>query len=337
MHLMEIIKLHFKTPLHIGSGKDELDKSALVYHSDSLKSALYATGLPFFSSWEDQSNFFSEFNISSCFPYLNDELFLPRPFGLMRLKFWKNDVATENDKIGKKAKKIAYLANGIFKKWAEDPNQELDFDEKNISSDGSFIFSDIDKVGIIYQSQVQQRVKVSLKNDENSRPFYIDRIYFTAKGGLYFIAQFKNESIRRQVLQALHLLGDIGIGTDRTVGNGLFTFNEREDILPYEMPGKKKLDKKVNLGLYIPKKDEINKIDLSNSSWQLIKRGGYMAGSSNEAFRHLRKNNIYFFSEGSSFYTKEELNGKCVDLRPDWNDESLHPLWRDGQSLFMNL
>lgn len=333
----EVIKLHFNTPLHIGSGKEELDKSSLVYHSDALKSAIYALGIPFYPEWENESTFFDGFRISSCFPYYRDELFLPKPFGLMQLDFDNNEDDVQRDKVRKKSKKVVYLSADVFRRWSDNPQQPVSIDENTISFDGTFIFSDKENVATIYKSEVQQRVKVNVENEESSRPFYIDRLYFTPEAGLYFIIQFENEKIKKQVLQSLHLLGDFGIGTDRTVGNGLFSFDEKDDIKSYELPDKNILNKRINLGLYLPKKEEIRQINLNNSSWQLIKRGGYMAGSSEDDFKHLRKNNIYFFSEGSVFNTENKLNGKYVDLRPDWNEGKLHPVWRDGQPVFINL
>jgi CRISPR-associated protein Csm4 len=77
--MLKAIKLRFSSPVHFGRGREELDKSELVYHSDSMKSALYAVGLSMFSEWKDEKRFHNSFRISSCFPYAKDEYFLPRP------------------------------------------------------------------------------------------------------------------------------------------------------------------------------------------------------------------------------------------------------------------
>ncbi len=89
--------------------------------------------------------------------------------------------------------------------------------------------------------------------------------------------------------------------------------------------------------MYLPTREELKEIDLDNSSWQLIKRGGYMAASSSNDFRTLRKNNIYFFTEGSAFDTPLNLKGKYADLKPQWNEGQMHPVWRDGQPIFIEV
>jgi CRISPR type III-A-associated RAMP protein Csm4 len=99
----DLFKLAFTGPLHIGRGSDELDDSEVIYHSDSLKSAIYATGLPFFEDWQDHEYFFKGFTISSAFPYCGNELFLPKPQAKLELKFEPSDLAETN--VPKTAKK----------------------------------------------------------------------------------------------------------------------------------------------------------------------------------------------------------------------------------------
>jgi CRISPR/Cas system CSM-associated protein Csm4 (group 5 of RAMP superfamily) len=92
------------------------------------------------------------------------------------------------------------------------------------------------------------------------------------------------------------------------------------------------------LGLYLPTRKEIAVIDLEKSAWGLIKRGGYIAAAEHDTHRSLRKNSIYFFSEGSAFHSAEPLKGKIVNLRPqNFMDNTLHPIWRCGMPLFINL
>ena len=54
---MKAIKLHFTTPVHFGRGREEPDKSELIYHSDSLKSAIYSIGVHFFEEWKNEKKF----------------------------------------------------------------------------------------------------------------------------------------------------------------------------------------------------------------------------------------------------------------------------------------
>lgn len=331
---IEAVKLHFDSPLHIGSGMEELDKTTVIYSSDALKSALFSAGLAFYPEWEiNPESFFNNFRISSCFPYCGEDLFLPRPIGLMKFTYGNEK---EDDKSRKQSKKISFLSLDLVQKWVKNQETELFIDKNCISPDGNFVFSIPQNVKSIYQNEVQQRVSVSLK-DGGSTPFYLGRIYFEQDAGLYFLLECNNEKLKQKLFNTLQLLGDLGIGTDRTVGNGLFSINEKEDVLPIQLPDSNNLSKKISLGLYLPRRDEIEKINFDRSSWNITKRGGFIAGSSIESMRHLRKNNIYFFTEGSAFHVEGPLKGKFVDLKPDWNDENLHPVWRDGRPIFINL
>lgn len=323
---IEAIKLAFTGGLHIGRGAEELDKTATTYSSDALKSALFAVGLPYYPEWaETPETFFEGFRISSAFPWCSEDFFLPKP-GNMRFRFEKADDLTE----AKQAKKITYISAGTFRKWAVAPDKEIDVTEAQIG-DGAFLFSEEGKKFL--HTAVQQRVQVPAGGEGDTRPYYFERLLFEENSGLYFLISFLNDALRPQVLHALHLLADAGIGTDRTVGNGQF---EIADATHFLMPaGTKGLQ--MALGLYLPSLDEMATMDLEQSHWSLVKRGGYMAASEKDEYRSLRKNNIYFFGEGSAFKTAMPLKGRFVNLQPAWNSPGMHPVWRCGMPIFINL
>lgn len=333
---VEAIHLHFNSPLHIGRGATELDKTGAIYHSDALKSALYAVGLPYFPEWETSpDSFFNAFHISSAFPFCGDELFLPKPYFQMQFRF----ANTAEEKEAKKAKRISFISASLFPEWAQAPEQKVSVQETQVSPGGSYLFNSASKAKAFLHAEIQQRVQVSLEGDtdNDARPFYFDRLYFDENSGLYFLAQFNNKAIRQQVLQVLTILGTQGIGTDRTVGNGLFNFDAATHIAPFDLPGKAGGKLHMSLGLFLPGREELATVNMDESYWQLVKRGGYMGGSSYEKFLSLRKNNIYFFAEGSVFKTDVTPQGRYINLKPDFNDNDLHPVYRCGQPLFITI
>lgn len=323
---IQAIRLRFTGGLHIGRGAEELDKTATTYNSDALKSALFAVGLPYYPQWAAQpALFFNGFRISSAFPWCGEDLFLPKP-GDMRFQFEKPDDLTE----AKRAKKISYVAAETFRSWASNPEKDIRVKDIQIG-DSAFLFTTEGKK-FLYTA-VQQRAQVPAGGEGDTRPYYFERLLFAENSGLYFLISFQDEQLKPQVMHALHLLGDQGIGTDRTVGNGQFEMVRTEDYVP--PVGNKGVQ--VALGLYLPSKEEVANINLEESYWSLIRRGGYIAGSGNQALRSLRKNNIYFFGEGSTFKCDKELQGRFVDLQPSWNTAGMHPVWRCGKPLFFNL
>lgn len=334
----EAIKFRFISPIHLGKGNDNLDKSETIYHSDSLKSAIYAVGLPHFPEWKDEARFFDGFAISSCFPFSGNEYFLPKPMIHKQIRFGKTDDA----KSAKKGKKIAFFSKSHFENFINPKEEGFRIEDELITPDGAFVCADpFTALSNFFTTEISQRVSVpnEASDETETKPFYADRIYFTKDCGLYFIVKFENSQLRSQILKTLKLLGESGIGTDRTIGNGLFDFDERKDVSDFELKEYKVANMKINLGLYLPTLSEHGEIDFNNSAWGFTKRGGYLAGAANEKHNSLRKKSIYLFNEGSVFASAESLVGKYENLKPEWNNETdaLHPIWRDGKSLFITI
>lgn len=326
--MTEAIRLHFSNGLHIGRGAEELDRTATTYGSDALKSALFAVGLAYYPEWgENEKLYFEGFHISSAFPFCSDTLFLPKPGG-MNFKFEEASDLTE----AKKAKKISYVSSTLFAQWVNAPDSQLNVVESQVG-DGAFLFHQNDAKKFLHTT-VQQRVSVPAEGDGDTRPYYFERLFFAEGSGLYFLIQFTSENLRPQIFHALRLLSDAGIGTDRTVGNGQFTLDVPQ---AFELPTGNAKGLKMSLGLYLPTQEELANTNLEESNWNLVRRGGYLAASDNDSFRSLRKNSIYFFGEGSAFKSSASLKGKYVNLQPQWDTPDMHPVWRCGMPLFINL
>ena len=119
MKSFKVVKLEFSSPLHIGKGlPDDYANTETVYHSDSLKAALFVMGIKLDSSIgltkENAIDFHNSFKISSCFPYYHDEFFLPRPVSLNVI-----EIQGEKEAMARKLqKKIAYLSKSLFEQFA---------------------------------------------------------------------------------------------------------------------------------------------------------------------------------------------------------------------------
>ena len=131
----------------------------------------------------------------------------------------------------------------------------------------------------------------------------------------------------QEIVSLFRQLGINGIGTDKNVGGG--KFEVETDILAFEeVPDS---NHSMILSLYLPDESEMIGLDLGNSRFNMLLRGGYLAGSSEENFRHLKKKSVYMFTVGSIFSSEIPLEGKVVDLKPEWNDELMHPVYRSGK------
>ena len=327
----DVIKLHFNSPLHLSRGQTEFyDKSETVLHSDTIKSAIFACAKVIYKNKIDKS-LFSDFKISSAFPFYKDEYFFPKPL----IDF--DPVVKGIDagpKTHKKLKQIEYLSKSNFESFINGELKEIEND--NISQNNKFLFSNkvTKRDDSIFKSEVQQRLVMPRSEEENApKPFYLDRIYFTDYSGLFFLIEFNNEQVKDIFSNSLKLLESQGLGTDRNVGNGQFLSEFKPNEIDLKLPLNAELT--TNISTYLPQKEEIDKMLDTNSRYKLIKRGGYISSPEKVEFLTYRKKSIYMFKEGSVFKSVGQ-KGKIENLAPD--DVNIdHPIYRDGTSIFIPL
>ena len=316
-----IIKLHFTSPLHLSSGKqDTYDVSEEVLHSDTIKSAIFVCAKQLFGDGIGES-FFDGFQVSSAFPFQGDELFFPKPMLKLEINL-EGESEEEISKKSKRLKKLKYLSLPIFEQVIA--GKPIQVSEKQFSADKSFLFSSKKEHKVIYDSQVNQRLATAKGDEKDGTPYYVDRIHFSKDSGLYFFLDCKEE-YKTKVQAAIKLLGDNGIGTDRTVGNGQFEIKDENSNIKITFP--ENANAKILLSLYCPREEELKIEFLQQSAYLLVKRGGYIASPEDLNFMTYRKKSIYMFAEAAVFPAEMKVRGKKEDLRPDGVN---HPVWRDG-------
>ena len=324
MAKFKIYKLRFTTPLHLGNERADYGTSLQTIHSDTMHAALIASLAKLGVEIPKEGHF--GFSLSSLFPYTNDGdkdvYFLPK------LKS-QNIPSSKFQKIAKKIKKVEWLDIHYYNRQI---NGEKLFDEEfnPINLYGKYLSEyKIDKDFI--EKEVTPRVKVSRDWSEDAEPFYMERIYFKEGSGMYFIAHGDTSKIDI----AMKVLEDMGIGTDRTIGNGFFEFEtgEIELVLP-------KSDFLTNLSMFIPESKEqlITLLNSEDTAYNFQKRGGWITDVGLNTYR---KNSIYMFSESGVFKNDIKTNtvqikGKTVDLKPDIEHVKIeHPIYRVGKSIFL--
>ena len=307
------------TPLHIGTGKENYDFSSSDLHSDTLSAALAAIKVQT-SDGGNLKSFMESFVVSSAFPFVGERYFFPKPHGRIDVR------VTDADEyiVRKKLKKLRFIEAGLW-------NNLITGEKLTIQSNqlkGSFLLSDSSDFNIPapYKSQVNQRVSVPREDGKDAEPFFFEWTYFDANSGLYCLLD-ASEEVENELIQLFKQLGESGLGTDRNVGGGKFEVETTKLSIGEVLSA----DSVMLLSLFIPTEEELHKLDLVHADYDLLKRGGYIAGSQESDFRHLWKKTIYMFNTGSVFPTTSFLEGKVVDLRPDWNDERMHPVFRSGK------
>jgi CRISPR-associated protein Csm4 len=325
----KIYKLSFRSPVHLSRGKgDYYDQSQEILHSDTLKSSLFVSALQLFGE-KVAETILNGCRVSSAFPFYGNELFFPKP--MCRIQKIRG---TDELKQAKKLKKIQYLGQSYFEDLLNGSESEIQ--PEHLHSGGAYCSAHSDLTAtkaeqdFMFVSEVQQRVTIPLERDEDPTPYYVERMRFAQNAGLYFILE--NDTADIDAIDAsLKLLGDTGVGTDKSVGNGQFIFTKGE--LTLTLP--ENASNQLNLSLYCPTRSEISdgRI-LEQGQYQIVQRGGFIASPQDSGNATLRKRSVYMFTEGSVFHGTSGLKGKVLNLKPEI-ETVRHPIWRDGSSIFI--
>lgn len=314
------VKLRFAAPLHLGRGVGETyDTGSRLLHSDTISSAIASARVQLMGD-KNLKQFLESFRVSSAFPFFKESLFFPKP--MVKLNF---GIENEDEtRLGKQLKKLEYIEKALFEKLLT--GKKVQVQSGQFSKNGKYLWAEKAPDKEFITAQVQQRVTVPRDGQGDSKPYYVERLFFDADAGLFFLLDCPDNQIFREFELALKYLEDSGIGTDRSVGNGFFN----AEIANLEFAVPEKAEYRMNLSLYCPTREELPSLMEGEPAYLLEKRGGFIAGAANEQFRHLRKKSVYMFTEGSVFKASE-LQGKVLDIRPQWDDEKLHPVYRSGK------
>ena len=319
MPLFKLIKLKNLTPLHIGTGKEYYDFSSAELQSDTLSSAIASLRAQNGKD-NDIESFLHSFTLSSAFPYVENHFYLPKMNGKIQVT-----MEEEEHIVRKQLKKVRYVEKSLWSELAQGKPIRISRDQMH----GEFL-TETSNFHLLFKSEVHQRVSVPRGESAKTEPFFFEWKFFNPNSGLYFFVD-SDDSLYEEIVSLFKQLGEIGLGTDKNIGGGKFEVESDTLILPEV----KDPNFTLLLSLYIPSESELKGLNLPESKYSLQLRGGFIAGSSEERFRHLRKRPIYRFGVGSLFPVIEPLYGKVVDLKPDWNDGQMHSVFKSGRPFYL--
>ncbi|MDD5268112.1 MAG: type III-A CRISPR-associated RAMP protein Csm4 [Methylococcales bacterium] len=327
---MHCYRLYFSSPFHIDSRGDAFhERTETFIHSDTLSAALL-------SAWAllEPLNIEARaknppFKVSSAFPFFKQHYFLPRA------------ICTQTVKLQESQRQHAKLIRKL--QWLELPLWKKSFQEnwlKAIIADTkSHNEQRIKQNCLVFEHPVpelnqlwleEERPRLAMDRITNSSSegqlFHLSRVWFNSEGGLYFLAKFANEQ-KSGFEAALSLLGDSGIGADRSNGNGFFKVKKVEKA--EEMPALRLANSgemAVALSLVSPSQADQNGnwLDNDNAAYKLISRGGWIGETG------VRKQRLRMFAEGSVF--SSPLQGQVLNVNPSGKP---NPVYRDGRGFFI--
>lgn len=347
------IRLKFESPLHIGSDIAQIGIESVqpMIHSDTLFSAicnvwasLSAYPNLVYMPIEEMLDQFQTgeppFRLSSCFPYKEEEesdkeeekWYLPKPLTPPADFVGKNKDSLR--KYGKDVKRKQFIPVEILEKWIA--GDLLGDENLKIIAETGF-----EKV---YQEQIVPRVTLD-RHSAKSNIFHYGVVHFDEYCGLYFLLQLRDDEDTEDWLNALtvvlKILGERGIGGERSTGCGRFVFAERKqrwDIStdpPWESLISKMEESDVAqsdgyylLSLFHPNSDDIAKFKSGAPpvAYSLVTRRGWAFSTSTN--RQQKRQTCRMLSEGS--VTKHKPIGKLACVKPN---DFPHPVYRYGWAL----
>ena len=305
----QVVQLRFRQPIHLSRGKlNTYESSETMLHSDTLQAALFVCALQLYNE-QVALELQQKVVLSSAFPFVGEDYYLPRP---LQLRF------DEDPDTRKALKKIRHLKKTHFEQVLRGERPSVDSLEEPE----------------IWKNDVTQRVFIDRINAE-STPFYLEKLYPVNNHqdrGFYVLIENKGFD---KLPNLFKLLGDNGIGLQRGLGNGSFEAIFQDTPFTLELP--EKVSAWVNISLYRPSSEtEAKSIQLENSHYQLIKRGGWLSSPENTEHMSLRKKSVLMFAEGSVLAFNDGVGGvrgKVEETQP--RGDVSHPVYRDGRGIFL--
>jgi CRISPR-associated protein Csm4 len=315
---MQCYRLTLTAPFHVDSrGNDFYEESNSFIHSDTLSAAILATWALVNPELVNEQVQNPCFKLSSAFPYYQDCYFLPRVLSSQAVK-----LPVERLKSAKKLKKIQWLDIDLWNVSLHDPDWSAQINLENGICQNVLASKSTKLPDQLWVEEERPRLATDRYTNQavDGQLFNFSRVWFQPEGGLYFLATFNNEISQKQFETMLSVLGDSGIGADRSNGNGTFRWEHGKN------PGLKIADnsKSVALSLVNPAPSDCQPGWLEGSAYKLISRGGWVGSSG------IRKQRLRMFMEGSVF--TQPLLGRVVDVSVEKLPQKIY---RDGRGFFV--
>ncbi|BBB93544.1 type III-A CRISPR-associated RAMP protein Csm4 [Methylomusa anaerophila] len=304
-----IVGLKFKSPVHFGRYKDEdLARSGFWCGSDQLFSAMANAFNLFYGKTETEA-FLAEFRtgappviLSSTFLMLEQTdtgaepvYFLPKPCGLDLSAYFTDQ---------KKAGKIAYLPHTVLELLA---NSKFDGSiSEKYKPQGLFLVPKTCSEDLFVETECARVALDSMT--AASMIYYITTVTYVESVGLYFMMDCRREWLAK-IQTALRVLGDEGLGGERSYGMGSFTIANFRPSPSWSVDG----DEALLLSAYYPSTQELRV--MRTVAWEgryrLREAGGYIYSGGDQG---LRKKYLRVFAEGSVFGYKPV--GQLLNVTP---------------------
>lgn len=340
MNTWKLVKLNFgSSPAHFGDNGIGIEETSERVRSDSLFSAwvsAYARLFGFEAVEELLQRFLHPFppaRMSSTFIYRENSdrtiYYLPRPL-TEPINYPLGD-----DLDFKTYKKLNFLPLEVWQRWYQtegftqgDAGELIDkINYPYLQQAGTFDYKNTFKIGLLPKIAVDRTTRAT-------NLYHTARVQFETennRSGLYFLLYFPTyeQQLENHLYAALNLLGEEGLGGERSSGAGRFEVEWLDLSETWQQVVKFSTPLVYHCLISLFWDDEasnLEKLITDKSSYEILDRGGWITSSSGH---QLRRQFVRMFAEGSVFPINPQ--GKLADVTP--KGFTTHPIYRSGISL----
>jgi CRISPR-associated protein Csm4 len=342
MSKYKLIKLNFSRNLaHFGELGIGLEETNERVKSDTLFSAIITSYARLFGKEETDTllskftDSYYPFRHSSTFVYQNQEnnnclYYLPKPF-----YFPQGYPIGKDLDFTKTYKTLNYLPLSIWQRWyqgngfSQQDQAELTLKTSsqgdsngNLAQAGLFKYKDAFKF--------HQLPKVAIdRNSSHTNFYHTGFVQFQSQknqeSGLYFILEILDKTIETKLQATLQLLGEEGLGGERSTGAGRFEL--LWENLPQQWQNVLNFQSTANHALIsLFWNNSIPQKLIENSYYEIKERGGWIYSPFSGS--QIRRKKVKMFIEGSVFSGYPQ--GKLADVTP--GKFAKHSIYRSGIS-----
>ncbi len=323
----EIVYLDPRGAFHLGERGIGLEETAPFLHADTLYAALgVAWGMLFEEEWftPDPPVF-----ISSAFPFAGPVRFYPRPYLPPRAL-----------PPGVSLKDAEWVSEGILRRMlAGEPLEGGDWihgravwltAEEAEALRAAFGRRDLRGERFWARGRIP-RVALDELTAASSL-WHFGRLVFRepgpgpeARAGLFFRVRYRRPEMADRFRAAVRLLGDTGVGGDRTAGHGLFA----PRFEPADPMGNPNASAFVTLSPIYPPRDQVERLLGEGARYGWLTRSGWIGGRLPMPYR---RRTVRMLAEGSLLTGDPQgLWGAMADITPLETPEPLpHRIYRYG-------
>ena len=304
----KIFKLNFISAVHFGEGG--LTTSADTLMADTIFAALCSEAAAQDSCLLEKlvdSAFSGKLLISDGLPFIGKTFYVPKP--VMEVQGREEGDST----IKKALKELRFIPVDKMDTYLRG---ELDIAAEAKSFHDNFSLSNM------YE-------KVTVPEDEITRPYAVAVRRYRSQSGLYVCVGYENEETYDLISELLETLSYSGIGGERSSGYGRFELTvSGEDSITGKLQAHQ-AEKYMSLSVCLPADNEMDEV-ISGADYLTVKRSGWVSSTA-YADTLRKKKDIYMLAAGSVFNRRFE--GAIFDV----SDGGRHPVYRYGKPMLMGI